>query len=748
MLIKFLLIAIVSSWISSQIMARPGAKVSKVVSGRMGKGHVSTFEHKTRELLPHHPNPLIRGSALPPFAEIEPQHIEEAVNHLAKIVEINLARIENDTDDSFAALYESLEEIAVYKKRIWSPIEHLNWVKNSSQLREVYEKVEPQIVNLDMQVEQNETVYHKLLKLHQEPHELTAEQQRIVELRLLKARLAGVGLREEKVAEGDEQSEKNLFMAISKELSQLSTDFINNVLDSIKEFELILETQEDIAGLPSSFLQMAAHNYSEKFNKEVDAEHGPWLVMLDNASYFPFMRFSTRRDLREKLYRASITVATEGEFDNTPLIRRILQLRKEQANILGFSNYAELALVNRMVQDTNEVYKFLDELRDACHAQGKKEYVQLANFARERGCSTALSQWDYAFWAQRMKEEKFNLDEEKLRRYFPLAQVMAGMFALAETLFAIKIKKQDADKVQVWHPDVSFYQVYNEEGEHIASLYLDPYSRPQEKVSGAWIEDAVNRRTTPEGVVKDIPVVYMNANFAPPVGDTPSLLNFNNIRTIFHEFGHALHIMLTRVGYHDISGASGVEWDAVELPSMFMQNFIYLESVIKSISRHVDTGESLPSDTLAQLQASKNFHITSATIYEILEMRSDLELHDSFDPDHEDDIYAVIHKVAEDAELPIPLIPEYKSFHRLIHIFSHNYAAGLYSYLWSEVMAADMFAVFKEHEFSDKLNEVGQRYLATILSAGGSAPAAELFKKFLGRAPSTQALLEDYGLQE
>lgn len=735
---KFLIIAIVSSLTSQKIMALSAGSLNKIASGRLGKRHISTFW--AQEILPQHPNPLIRGSALPPFAEIKPQHIEEAVNHLTEVVQINLAHIENNPDDSsFASLYERLEEIAVYKQRIWSPIEHLNSVKDSPQLREVYEKVEPQIVNLDMQVEQNEAVYRKLLKLHQEQHELTAEQKRIVELRLQKARLAGVGLR----------SKKNRFMAISKELAELSTKFNKNVLDSIKKFELILETQEDTAGLPTSFLQMAAQNYSEKFNKKVDAERGPWLVRLDNASYFPFMRFSKRRDLREKLYRAFVTVASEGKFDNTPLIRRILQIRKEQATILGFSNYAELSMTNKMAKNASEVYKLLEELRDACHAQGKKEYVQLSDFTQRHGCSTTLAHWDYPFWAQRMKEETFDLDEEKLRRYFPLAQVMDGMFALAETLFAIKIKKQDADKVQVWHPDVSFYQVYNKEGEHIASFYLDPYSRPQEKVGGAWVQDAVNRRATPDGIVKDIPVVHINANFIPPAGDTPSILNFNNVRTIFHEFGHALHIMLTRVDYPEIAGISGVEWDVVELPSMFMQNFIYLESVIKSISRHVDTGESLPADTLAQLQASKNFHIASATIYEIFENRSDLEIHDSFDPDHEDNIYSVIHKIAEETKLPIPLIPEDKNFNSSLHIFAHNYAAGLYSYIWSEVMAADTFAVLKEHGFSTtKLREIGQRYLDTILSAGGSAPAAELFKKFHGRAPSTQALLEGYGLRE
>ena len=734
MLMKFLLISIISSWLGQDVMAR---SVALKAGANSFSGRLTTFW--AQELLPHHPNPLIRGSALPPFAEIKPEHVEEAVNHLAEVVEINLAHIENDPDDSFANLYERLEEIAVFKQRIWSPIEHLNWVKDSDELREAYEKAKPLIVNLDMQVEQNETVYRKLLKLSEGQPELTAEQQRIVELRLRQAKLAGVGL----------PRDKERFTAITKELAQLSNQFNKNVLDSIKEFELILETQEDIAGLSPSFLRMAAQNYRDKFNTKADAERGPWLVMLDNASYFPFMRSSQRRDLREKLYRAAVTVASEGKFDNTPLMRRTLQIRKEQAAMLGFSNYAELSMASKMAEDANEVYQLLDELRDACHASGQKEYAQLSAFARKHGCSTALSPWDFPFWAQRIAEEKLAFDEEQLRRYFPLPQVLAGMFGLAETLFGIKIIKQDAANVQVWHPDVSFYQVYNDKGEHIASFFLDPYSRPQEKVGSAWIKDGVNRRATPDGEVKDIPLVYVNTNFIPPAGDTPSILNFNNVRTLFHEFGHALHAMLTKVDYPEIAGIRGVEWDAVELPSMFMANFAYVEAVIKNISRHVDTGESLPADTLAQLQASKNFLIASATINEMFESYSDLKIHDSFDPEHEDDIYAVIHKVAEEMQLPIPLIPAYKYFNRLISIFAHNYAAGLYSYLWSEVMAADTFAVFKQHGFSNtKLNEVGQRFLDTILSAGGSAPAAELFKKFHGRTPSTQALLEDYGLRE
>lgn len=684
-----------------------------------------------QELMPGHANPLIRGSALPPFTEITHEHVGEAVDYLKEFVRLKLEQIENDPDDSFTALYKPLEKISVYIQKIWSPVEHLRYVNDNPQLREVFAKAEPQMVKLRLQVEQNSAVYHKLLSLNANEN-LTAVQRRIVELKLRGARLAGVGLQDEK---------KERFITISEELKQLAIQFENNNLDAIKDFTLVLKTQDDIAGLPESFLRLAAQNYSKKFKKEIGAETGPWLVTLDFPSYSPFMRYSERRDLREKLYRTYVTVAATEPFNNTEVIRKMLQLRKKEASILGFANYAEMQLEKRMAKNTAEINTLLDELHRACYTQAEKDYSFLSAYAQKHGCNTPLAHWDISLWTRKLREEQLSLNEDELRQYFPFPQVMTGMFNLAKKLFAIEIKEHTAQK---WHPDVSFYQVYNEANEHIASFYVDPYNR-QDKRSGAWKENAVLRREA-NGVVKDIPVVYIVSNFSPPVDGEPSLLNSREVITTFHEFGHAIHAMLTTVGHAEVAGTSGVERDAVELPSKFMENFVYLEQVIADISRHVDTGENLPAEMLDQLQASRNFFIASEILRQVFLSRIDLELHENFDPDSNADFYALMHRVAEETQV-MPLIPEDKFLNNFLHLFSSDYAVGYYGYKWSEVLAADAFALFKKHGFSDtQLREMGQRYLDTILAAGGSAHPAELFKKFRGRDQTIQALLEDYGL--
>ena len=677
-------------------------------------------------------NPLLSDTWLPRFNEITHRYVSEAVDRLTEIVTRKVAQIEKNTNLTFVALYEPLEEIDVYFQKIWGPVEHLQMVANSPVLREVYEKELPRVIELELQVKQNEIIYRKLFALGECRDLLNPVQRRIVELRLRDADLAGISLTKEK---------RKRFNVVLEKLSGLSTRFANNDLDAVKEFKLVLKTKEEIAGLPQGFLRLAAQNYNEVLScEEATTERGPWLITLDHPCYLPFMEYSERRDLREKVYRAHATSASVDPFDNTVLITEILRLRREMSNMLGFNNYADLSLSTKMAGNTTNVKKLLHELQEVCFPLGKEEHETLVDYARGHG-SDGLMNWDIFFWGRKLKEERFNLDEERMRRYFPLPVVLQGMFSLVKRLFAIEVKECTSE-VQVWHPDVTFYKVYDERGKHLAAFYLDPYSRPQSKMGGAWMNRCVSRRKV-YGVV-DVPVCYVVCNFTPTVDGEPSLLAFYEVLTIFHEFGHALHNMLTRINYTDVSGGNGVEWDAIELPSLFMENFCYLEKVIKDISRHIDSGESLPADLLAQLRASKNFRVASGVLRQLFLSQTDLQLHETFNPDG--DPFALMHRVAERTQV-IPMISGDRFLCCFSHIFAGGYAAGYYSYKWAEVLSADAFSLFQENGFSDtELRKTGQLYRDTILALGGSVHPAELFRKFRGRDPSTAALLRDYGV--
>ena len=678
-------------------------------------------------------NPLLQNSPLPRFDEIEPSHVEAAIAHLVVLVQDELKQIENSADGSFDELYTHLDAISLHKQRIWSPIAHLQSVSNSEELRQAFHKVLPQVVTLELQLGQNATIYRKLHKLA-ESKDLTAVQRRIVDLRLRRMDLDGVSLKGDK---------KQRFNAISQELSQLSEQFANNDLDAVKKYQLVLDQQEEVAGLPQGALQLAAQAYSKAFKQEVSAETGPWLITLEQPSFVPFMEYSTRRDLREQLYRAQIARAAHAPHDNTALIDRILRLRKEAAAILRFPNYATMNLSTKMAGKPEAVQELLDELQRVCHPKGKEEHAELTAYAHEHGFAGELKQWDVYYWARRMKEERFELDKEKLRRYFPLPKVLEGMFALANKLFGITVQRDD-NAVPRWHEDVSFYQLYDESGEQVAAFFLDPYSRPQSKMGGAWMNRAVSRRRSRAGL--ELPTCYIVCNFTPPLADQPAMLDFYEVVTLFHEFGHGLHNMLTTMDYAAVAGGNGVEWDAIELPSQFMENFCYLGSVIEDISAHVETGETLPASMLTQLQKSKNYRIASAILRQLSFARTDMQLHETFNPDGTDDPFALMRRVMSETQI-LPPLPEDRFLCSFSHIFAGGYAAGYYSYKWAEVLSADAFALFKEQGFSDaQLRSNGCHYRDSILAPGGSAHPAELFQRLRGRPPRTQALLEDCGL--
>ena len=678
-------------------------------------------------------NPLLQNAPLPLFDAIEPSHVEEAVEHLVTLVQQQLKQLENSADGNFEHLYEPLDMIWLHLQRIWAPIAHLQSVKNSSALREVFQKVLPQVVKLKLQLGQNETIYRKLHKLA-ESKDLTDVQRRIVTLSLQRMDLDGVSL---------QGKSKERFNIISERLSQLSEQFANNALDAVKAFQLVLKTQDEVAGLPQGFLQLAAQSYRDVFKEETSADTGPWLITQEQTSFFPFMEYSERRDLREHLYRTRTTLAAQVPHDNTALITEILQLRRELADILRFPNYAELNLSTKMAGKPYKVNELLDELYRVCHPKGQEEHAELTAYAREQGMHEPLQHWDVAYWARRLKEERFDLDQERLRSYFPLPRVLEGMFTLAQKLFGVTIK-QDDEAAQRWHDDVSFYKVYDDRGEQIAAFFLDPYSRPQEKMGGAWMNRAVSRRRA-EGEL-ELPVCYIVCNFTPPVEGKPALLKFYEVITLFHEFGHGLHNMLTTMDYAAVAGGNGVEWDAIELPSQFMENFCYLDDVIKDISCHVDSGETLPNAMLEQLQKSKNFRVANSVLRQLSFARTDMQLHEDFDPNGKDSPFALMRRVMAETQV-MPPLDEDRFLCSFGHIFAGGYAAGYYSYKWAEVLSADAFALFKEHGFSaEQLRTNGYHYRDTILAPGGSAHPSELFKRLRGRPPRTEALLEDYGL--
>lgn len=679
-------------------------------------------------------NPLLRGLPFPRYAEINHEHVTAAMQQLVQLVEEKIAVLENDDAPDFASLSAVMEEINIYISRIWAPVAHLYTVSSTAELRVAYEEALPQLTQLKQRLQQSPQIYRKLLALAQDTH-LDTSQQRIVTSLLNEARAGGMSLRGEK---------QKRFNIIRKELAQLEMQFRNNSLDAIKDFQLILRVAEDCAGLNQDILQRASERYRQVTGDESNAAEGPWLITLDYASYVSFMSYSTRRDLRELLYRERSRLASTAPYDNAPLIKRILQLRREKAQLLGFANHAELVLSQKMAGEPARVRQFLDELHAAGYARSLAEFEQLSAYAAANGGPTKLEPWDVMMWERLLREEHLRIDMEELRKYFPLPHVLEKMFALFGKLFGIGIE-ENPSAVQVWHPDVKFFQVHDADGTHIASLYLDLFSRPQSKSAGAW-KITCNDRNLHQGAL-ELPLCSIVANFAPPVADTPALLSFGEMKTLFHEFGHALHVMLTTVEYGSLAGTNGVERDAVEMPSNLMENFLYIDSIIQSLSRHIDSGEPLPSQLLVNLSAAKNFLAARNFQHQLFLSYLDLQLHTDFDAETQDP-FTLMREIAAKT-LPMPDAIGDNHLNNFLHLFAVGYDVNYYGYAWGEMMAADAFELFKANGFDDEgLRRSGQRYRDTVLAAGGSKHPLDIFRELRGRAPSVQAFLKNHGLTE
>ena len=511
---------------------------------------------------------------------------------------------------------------------------------------------------------------------------LDAAQQRIAETLLRDMRHSGVGLAD---------AERDRFNEIAQELAEISTSFSNHVLDATTAFSLVLRDRADLDGLPQNAIELAAQSARESGEEGATAADGPWRITLDFPSFHPFMENSTRRDLREQLYRAYVTRASAGELDNTPLIERILVLRAEQARLLGYADYAELSLSAKMATDVDAVTALLERLRRASFESARDDLSALAGFARERGAPEAdsLAQWDIAYWSERLREHRYAYSEEALRPYFPLPKVLAGLFSLAQRLLGVTIEPADGE-APIWHDDVRFFRVRDAQGQPIASFYLDPYSRSGEKRGGAWMDECVGRALASEcpgwAQLQDgvrLPVAHLVCNQTPPVGDRPSLMSFDEVRTLFHEFGHGLQHMLTRVDYGLAAGIRNIEWDAVELPSQFMENWCYHRETLDEISEHVDTGEALPDELYQKLLAARTYRAGSDMLRQLYFALTDLELHRRSDPTGAS-AFDIQRRVAETTTV-LPPLAEDRFLCSFGHIFAGGYAAGYYSYKWAEV---------------------------------------------------------------
>jgi oligopeptidase A len=686
-------------------------------------------------------NPLLAAPhALPRFDAIRAEHVEPAIRQLLAGFEADLAALEARIEPSWEGLVEPLERLVEPLRQAWGAVGHLMSVRNAAELRRAHEAVQPEVVRAFTALGQSRPVYEAAKALRARGRDLDETQRRIVDRMVLDAELSGVGL---------DGAPKERFNAVLRELAELSTRFSNHVLDSTKAFALVLRRADEVDGLPDSLLQLAAQTAQAAGDTETaDAERGPWRITLDQPSFGPFLQHSTRRDLRERLYRGYILRASAEPHDNGPLIERILALRHEKAVLLGFADFAALSLATKMAGEVGAVRRLLEELREKAWPAARHDFAELTAFAQDRGHAGDLRHWDVAFWSEQLRKHRFDLSDEDLRPYFPLPKVLDGLFALARRLFEITIVAADGE-APVWHEDVRFFRILGPDGAPRAAFYLDPYSRPSEKRGGAWMDECHvrSRLFAAPGTDLRLPVAHLVCNGTPPVGARPSLMTFREVETLFHEFGHGLQHMLTTVDRESAAGINGIEWDAVELPSQFMENWCYHEPTLTGFSGHWQTGEPLPEAMFEKITRARTFRAGSDTLRQLFFGFLDLALHHEFDPARPESAFAVQRRIAARTAV-LPPLDEDRFLCSFSHIFAGGYAAGYYSYKWAEVLSADAFSAFEEAGLDDDeaVRETGRRFRDTVLALGGSRHPMAVFKAFRGREPRTEALLAHAGL--
>ena len=688
-------------------------------------------------------NTLLIGQGLPPFESIKSEDVVPAITGLLIELEQELINLEATVKPTWNDLVEPLQKLEDRLTWSWGIVGHLMGVKNSPELRKAYNEIQPKVVEFINKLSQSQPIYQAFKNLSNSDswENLDVGQKRIVEAAIKDAELSGVSLEGEK---------RENFNAIELELAELSNKFSNNVLDATKAFSLTLTKKEEVDSLPPSLLSLAAQAARDDGAENATAENGPWRITLDYPSFIPFMQHCKKRELREQLYKASISRASTEELNNYPLIQRILELRQEKTKILGFNSYAELSLATKMAPSVAAVEKLLEELRSVSYDAAVKELEELKQFAASKNAPEAndFKRWDMSFWSERLREEKFSFTVEELRPYFPLPQVLDGLFGLVKRIFGINITAADGE-APLWHEDVRYFQISDETNTPIAYFYLDAYSRPAEKRGGAWMDECINRAKIVENGQKilRLPVAYLQCNQTPPVDGKPSLMSFSEVETLFHEFGHGLQHMLTTVDYGGAAGINNVEWDAVELPSQFMENWCYDRSTLFGMAKHYETGETLPEHYYQKLLAAKNYMSGSGMLRQLHFALVDIELHHRYQVGGKETVVELRRRVAETTTV-LPILPEDAFLCAFSHIFAGGYAAGYYSYKWAEVLSADAFAAFEEAGLGNQqaIAICGKRFRDTVLALGGSLHPMEVFKTFRGREPNTEPLLRHSGL--
>ncbi|WFO51411.1 oligopeptidase A [Aeromonas veronii] len=676
-------------------------------------------------------NPLLTMDSLPPFSQIKPEQVQPAVIQAIadckqKISDV-LAQRDPHTWDSLIA---PLEEVNDRLSRIWSPVSHLNSVLNSEALREAHDACLPLLSEFQTYVGQHEGLYQAYLALSQSDDFplLSGAQRKEIQNTLRDFRLSGIGL----PAEAQQR-----YGEIQARLSELASRFSNNVLDATQGWHKLVADEAELAGLPDS-VRAAARQMAELKGKE------GWLFSLDIPSYLPVMMYADNRELRAEMYEAFTTRASDqgpnaGKWDNSAIMSELLTLRRELAQLLGFANYAELSLATKMADKTEQVVSFLTDLAAKSLPQGKAELEEIRAFAAEQHGQSELAAWDLAYYAEKLKQHKFSISDEQLRPYFPASKVVKGLFEVVKRVFGMKVRERLG--IDTWHPDVRFYDIFDADDELRGSFYLDLYAR-EHKQGGAWMDVCLGRRYRQDGSLQK-PVAYLTCNFNGPVDGKPALFTHNEVVTLFHEFGHGIHHMLTRIDVAGVAGINGVAWDAVELPSQFLENWCWESEALAFISGHYETGEPLPADLLEKMLTARNFQAAMQMLRQLEFALFDFRLHQEFNPANVDQIPALLDEVRSQVAVMTP--PAFNRFqHSFSHIFAGGYAAGYYSYKWAEVLSADAFSRFEEEGIFNPAT--GQSFLKNILEKGGSKEPMELFRAFRGREPKVDALLRHSGI--
>ena len=675
-------------------------------------------------------NPLLTPTDLPAFSKIEPQYIEPAIKQL---IEENRATVEHllkQPHFTWENFILPLAEAGDRLSKVWSPISHLNSVKNSPELREAHQACLPLLAEYGTWVGQHQGLYEAYFQLKNSPEftNYSQAQKKAIENSLRDFKLSGISLPAEK---------QKRYGEIVARLSELTSQFSNNVLDATMGWEKIVEDESQLKGLPESALQAAKQSAESKGLSD-------YRFTLEFPSYIPVMTYCENRELREEMYHAFATRASDqgpnaGKWDNSALMQEILSLRVELAKLLDFNTYTELSLATKMAETPQQVLDFLTNLAQRSKAQGKRELQELKDFCKTHYNLTALELWDLTFYSEKQKQHLYAINDEELRPYFPEERVLNGLFELIKRIFHIRAVERHG--VETWHKDVRFFDLIDDTNEVRGSFYLDLYAR-EHKRGGAWMDDCIGRRKTIDGNLQK-PVAYLTCNFNRPLGDQPALFTHDEVTTLFHEFGHGLHHMLTKIDVADVAGINGVPWDAVELPSQFMENWCWEEEALQFISGHYQTNEPLPKEKLTQLLKAKNFQAAMFVLRQLEFALFDFRLHHTFDANKSNQILDTLHQVKAEVAV-VPTVDWGRMPHSFSHIFAGGYAAGYYSYLWAEVLSADAYSRFEEEGIFNA--QTGQSFLDEILTKGGSEEPMKLFKNFRGREPQLDALLRHKGI--